>query len=267
MLDFDYQIYYNDIIVVNSAGNIETSDDTDITSPGYAHNIITVGSVACLNSAPTMWRYYTNSCYTNPVGISKPDISAPGKFYIDYAGSVSGTSYATPLVTASIALYCEYFYENISSYISNTMARAVAIASAYKAIDHENTINLDERIGSGIIDLEAMFDCSIQFFNLQGSEKTCTIPNVNIGNELQIALVWPAEAVIGSNTMTGAEYVANYDMYLRNVVGQIVAFSSSINNSVEYIRFTATVSGTYSLQIVPNGTFSRSIQFSLVIYK
>ena len=100
------------VLFVSSAGNInyQTNSENKVTSPGLAYNAITVGNVDYLNYSNGQYSL-SNSCFSEDEYLTnKPDISAFGTdIYmlgqdreLDYRGS--GTSFAAPMVTGTVAL-------------------------------------------------------------------------------------------------------------------------------------------------------------------
>ena len=90
----DYVTIYNSCLLIKSAGNRGDSD-REITKPGMAVNVLTVGAT---NSD---WEVADLSSYIeNDKLIGKPEVVAPGeKIVVPNIGTASGTSFAAPMVT------------------------------------------------------------------------------------------------------------------------------------------------------------------------
>ena len=75
------------------------------------------------------------------------------------------------------------------------------------------------------------------------------------GTELQIGLAWLASATLSGNNV----YLTNYDLYLYDSYGALVASSTLTNSSVELIRYTATTAGTYTMVVYQSGSKTSTI--------
>ncbi|MBR7021170.1 MAG: S8 family serine peptidase [Lachnospiraceae bacterium] len=92
----DHIAFNHDVHVVKSAGN---EGDNGVTVPGMANNVITVGNVEDNHHLNSISSYNTGGSSSSSK-MCKPDIVAPGCF----PSGRFGTSYSTPMVTATIAL-------------------------------------------------------------------------------------------------------------------------------------------------------------------
>ena len=148
----DHIAYNHDVHFVMAAGNYDANNNSgnDVLSPGMAFNIITVG--ATYRTYP--YEIREKSSY-NDAGVGryvfrthKPDMSAPGTF----TGG-SGTSYAAPFVTATIALMCDY-----QPALKTKQHTVKAILAASTGKETRKYITNDEnfaKYGAGIIDARA----------------------------------------------------------------------------------------------------------------
>ena len=144
----DHIAYNHDVHFVKSAGN---EGSNGVSSPGMAYNIITVGNI---------WRFSPGSLVYdssyNSGGISledcltyKPDVVAPGH----YSDGNWGTSYAAPLVAASIALMCEY---QPALKTKQHTVKAILAASTGKETGRYVTTDTEfPQYGAGVIDARA----------------------------------------------------------------------------------------------------------------
>ena len=102
----DYVVSQNKLLVVKSAGN----DHDAVSSPGMAYNVITTGGF--FNQGTTDQSddvMYRNSNYYKGSGCFKPDFIADQSYAykeIEHRNT-TGTSYAAPFVTGTIALLYE----------------------------------------------------------------------------------------------------------------------------------------------------------------
>lgn len=148
----DHITFNHDVHFVKSAGNKNTTTNigNDISSPGMAYNIITVG--ATKRTFPYEIADYSSY---NSDGISledgltyKPDVVAPGTYTSGY-----GTSYSTPLVSATIALMCEY---QPALKTKQHAVKAILAASTGKETGRYVTTDAEfSQYGAGMIDARA----------------------------------------------------------------------------------------------------------------
>ena len=147
---------------VKSSGNSGTAAGNNITNPGMAENIITVGA---LNRAFTERR--PTSSFSNGATPIKPDIVAPGEYINvpvsrdidgvggindftrhflgdDYwhqggptTGSVNGTSFAAPHVAGAAALLLEYQTQHPAHHVQDhRVIKAVLLNAASTDVEH-----------------------------------------------------------------------------------------------------------------------------------
>ena len=108
--------------------------------------------------------------------------------------------------------------------------------------------NYDEKVGAGIIDLEAMIDNNFYYstFNSDGEATTDALSRqiqLNQGTEIQVGLAW----LVTANTDDEEVYVTNYDLAIINSSGRIIASSRLTLSNVEMLRYTVETTDTYTI--------------------
>lgn len=108
--------------------------------------------------------------------------------------------------------------------------------------------NFDEKVGAGIIDLEAMIDNNFYYstFNSDGEATTNALSRqiqLNQGTEIQVGLAW----LVTANTDDEEVYVTNYDLAIINSSGRIIASSRLTLSNVEMLRYTVETTDTYTI--------------------
>ena len=253
---YDYQIKAHDIIVCKSAGNKNTTNtsvsynpNAEITSPGYAYNVITVGGVDrnYVNSA-YRWIHESGACYVSKTPKVKPNIAAPYSVTVPNVGTIHGTSYATPQVAASIALLVEKDWQ-YSVYPEWVMS--LLTSTAQKTYDYSATIGaFDSKVGAGMPDLEEMLKDN-GYRNIGNSSKTSQKERISEqvffapGTVVEIGLAWLVEVDLEEEEV----YVTDYDLRIYDSSGNLIAGSYLISSNVEKVRVTITKADTYKIVV------------------
>lgn len=247
----DYIIRNNWVTMVGSAGNSNTCPNLYVTTFKTAYNYITVG-----NSGSGSTTRSASSCYRERSGynLSKPTLMAPGQMSFG-----SGTSYSSPMVVGCLALMMEK-YPAMKSYpevcIAAVTASAKPMATIYTNFDSSG---LEDEIGAGCLDFNKLQEAFKQYtaFNRYTTDNSGLVPqylefSVNSGNRIRAASAW----LVQTNKKTTNYGVTDYDLRLYRVNGSSETLVKSITgtaNNVEFIDYTATVSGIYRLRIYQYG--------------
>lgn len=157
------------IAVVIAAGNEGDNGRASgyVSAPGIAPLAITAG--AAYNRNATV-EGYSSPGPTPRLGV-KPDVMAPGTgsypcppFVSDYLyRAASGTSFATPHISGSVALLLQYIYAhdpNVDAVAAIGYAKATLMKSAVHIIkDAKTNVTFDElRTGAGFVNLTAAYE-------------------------------------------------------------------------------------------------------------
>ncbi len=259
--------FYDDMIinryrtVVKSAGN-QGATDGDVTSPGLAYNLITVGNFDDRNS--TTWSgdlMSSSSSWRDPISNSgdreKPEMSAPGTTINStttaspWTGAIgSGTSFAAPMVTGGAALLMQR-----SSSLTSWPEAVKAILMATSVHNIEGSTRLSEYDGAGAIVLDRADDVARGVNGTWGAQSyTCsTASTLNVGTmsltsgvRTRVVIAWDTDDSYSSySTKPGADL----DLKILNSSGTVVASSSSYDNTYEIVEYTPSSSGTYTIQV------------------
>ncbi len=278
----DYLVSCHYIVFVKSAGNYSVDkviidpetgeEDIDqgtyghITTPGYAHNIITVGGVVTyVNNNSTYVDHDTNSCYIDDhEDTMKPNICAFHHYSYtapnNQTETKNGTSIAAPQVAGCIALFLEYKPELIA-YPETVRALMQATAQTTHSYQYEDaTLGkcFDTKVGAGVINLHAMIVNSNTIVSEMNDNKTSnyTVKSTDIfllpEETINIALAWHAACIPSSsdsNTMSEI-LITDYDIEIYNVAtGECVAATYSIETTNELLRYCPSTVGMYRITI------------------
>lgn len=259
---YDYQIQTNYITVIKSAGNLNTTSTSssynpgnNISSPGYARNVVTVGGVS---GSSLSLSHASGASFVNNDNYAKPNVSAPFTVTNPHGNSGSGTSYATPQVTAAVALLFEK-YPYLSIYPEQTAAAIEASSNHSILTDFSvsNSLgNHDDENGAGVIDIEQLLgNVEILSFyqnnnNLKSSNVLTTTVYLEKGESIKINLYWLSRFDINNNQL----YNTDYDLRLVTPSNTISSSSASCNS--ELVMYTATTAGTYTINVYQYGNYS-----------
>ncbi len=277
---------HEEMAIFFSAGNSGSSAMT-IGSPGNSKNVVTVGALG--HGTSTTVAGFSSRGPTAD-GRLKPDIQAPGSSTVSAGGDTShvsnncgtspksGTSMSCPTVAGAAALLRQYFSDGFyPSGTANTADRVHPRAPVIKAVLLNGTRPLGSSPAFGHNDYgwgRIFLDNNLYFAGDNRELRVFDVPNtdglttgqsrsytvtVGAGQEFRATLVWSdAEGTLGAAVslvndldLTVSDGVNTYRGNMLNTSGVSVAGGSADNrNTVEQVRFTAPVAGTYTLTVL-----------------
>lgn len=250
--NWDNFAYNNSLAMFNSAGNSGGSTGS-ISTPGKGLNIIAVGNY---NDATDT--ISGSSSFTNPnIGNAKPELSAPGTNITAGGFTMSGTSMSCPHAAAFTAdMMSSSTYLKYRPYL----ARAKIIAGATDAISGGF-----DKVGVGGIDfLSAQYsgywawwsgsNSSWNSFDKgDGVSDGYVTTKVYISNgykKARVALSWMNRGNYTYDHRNNAHAIGtDLDLRVYAPNGSLVGGSYSWDNSFEYVNFTPSQSGYYTVKI------------------
>lgn len=271
----DHIAVNDDVHFVGAAGN--SGPDGYVVSPSMAYNAITVGGFDDRNS-----EYHDAHIWPNPAFPSfeetgstrpeKPNLVAPAKNIWAISGFESGTSWAAPQVTGTIAQICSY--DTALKTKQSAMGAIFAASSARKVQDVtgygttggdfatvyriEGNAQISEREGAGKLDSRwargiAYFDHYWSYTIATGSfpySKTVYI-NSSTNSYIRVAIFWLRRINESYNEIS---QFTNLNLTVLNPSGVSVGSSTTTYGNFEIVQFHPTVSGTYTIRITKSGT-------------
>jgi subtilisin family serine protease len=258
--------------IVKSAGNRGCATPGDefsgpgsgiTTSPGLGFNVITVGGFDDKNTAS--WSddsLYTCTSFANPMSThadrEKPELSAPAaNLTLASAGqanlrTVSGTSGAAPMVTATVALMIQ---RNGMLAIWPEILRALLMATATHNI--EGSTRLSDLDGAGGLVANAAADLVTDTRRWGGLRYTCdastasplTLATLSVGpnTRQRVVLSWDTDPSFNDWDVRPS---ADIDLRVIDTLGRVVASSASFDNASEIVDFTSLQADTFTVQAV-----------------
>jgi subtilisin family serine protease len=261
--------FYDDMVmnrartVVKSAGNRAgaCAGDGNVTSPGLAYNVITVGNVdtrrTVSHADDVMGACSSFGDPTSTVGDrEKPELAAPGENMnstttgIPWTGAVgSGTSFAAPIVSGTAAVLVQ---RNPVLGVWPERLKAILMASAVHNV--EGSARLSESDGAGMISAGRADEVASGANGANGGRfySCANEPQLLNLSSVQVAAGTRVRAVIAWDANTADAQYANRpsaDLDLRVVGPAGTTFSSSWDNTYEIVDFTAPATGAYTIQV------------------
>ena len=268
----DHIVYSHYVHFVKSAGN----NGYYVTSPGLAYNIITVGAINDNNTLQhaddtrcdieTEEGMPVQSSYMEQPGVTnKPDIMAPGThiYTLAYENGISadtGTSFAAPHVTATVAQICGFIP---SLKVMQPVVKAVLTASVSHSEHAYNTGVMGEgydQFGAGVVNSKAAFETLYAYRMMGGTfpvqceantGKTYTF-TASIGQRVRVSLTWEKYAYLPDTVPhavcePSTSDIVDLDLYIYDPDGVSVGNWSTDDNNTEIADFVTTKAGTYTI--------------------
>lgn len=236
----------NHVTVVGSSGN-RGEGDTYVTSPKTGYNVIAVGSTNVAQSELSSF-----SSYKTQFTISKPNLVARGEDYVitDLGYQGSGTSYASPVVTGTVALMMEKRPE-LMYYPELVMSLLTANADTMANYTTHNFDGYNEQVGAGLNNLQATLDninntVSFSYKALNTSDVFVSEKSVyiSVGQTIKASFT----SLVNTEGKKDITLVTDYDLRLYDTNGNMVTQRTSLSNT-ELLTYTASSSGTYTIKI------------------
>ena len=269
----------HEVTFVKSAGN--NDPNLNITNPGLAHNIITVGAFDDHHTgsdwSDDSFYQFSNSGNGGDDGCAKPDLLAPGTIDgVDAQGNYAqdiGTSYAAPLVAGLVAQMMGF--RPVLQGKARSV-KAILLASCdHKVTDWNSTVQetmeqgLTAKQGAGVVNAMRMYDIVDGGRYLSGNfTGSSYMTEIGLSGTTNVAATWLRENGVSnhtSGTVTVSPY-QNCDLYLYSPTG--VQYDSRLNmSSTELIYRNTLSSGVYNVQLHKrDGNTNRTIWFGIAWY-
>jgi len=257
----DHLVWDNRVTMVKSAGN-NPNNSGNVTSPGLGYNIITVGAINDMDNE--LWSddgMAALSSWKNPISThgdrEKPEVVAVGvgvystttypPWVMPKDGALSGTSFSAPQVAAGAALLMQ---ANASLQLRPETVKAVLMASAVHNVEGDS--RLSEKDGAGAIDLWTAYQTvksgRIGWWNLTASNFPKIVEfTATKGQRVRVAIVWDSHPEKGHPPATDP-LESDLSLIITDPDGNVVAYSTSWDNSYEIVDFLALKDGAYKAQ-------------------
>lgn len=262
---FDDMVINKHVNIVAAAGNRAgpCNGDAKVVSPGLGYNTITVGNFNDMNTVS--WAddaMQSCSSYVDPVSShgdrEKPELAAPGSrinsttISSPWVGAIgSGTSYAAPMVSGTIALMID---RNASLDSWPEAVKAILMATATNNI--EGATRLSEKDGAGALVASRADYVAMNTSNAYGRwgalAYSCTTADpysismsLTAGKKTRVVIVWDQNT---DYAFYASKPSADLDLKIYRGT-TLIAGSYSMDNTYEIVEFTPAATGIYTLKI------------------
>lgn len=287
----DHLVSYHNITVVAATGNGGLFGQR-VCSPAMAHNVIGVGAYSTNYTEEhddDYMQVYSNWINSGDeyIGVEKPDVIMPGDITtLDYVGAsindivgeteykTTGTSFATPMLTGSIALMLE-LKPSLSAYPQ--AIKAIVMASCHRKVlpyasGQEEYIEdgITDRQGAGVPDVWTMA-CIVSQGTygtdvLSGTQQTHRFVQPKYGaTKMNISMCWLREnAQVNEGTSDRALLIGPYinlDLSVK-YNGVEKASSAKEHSSTEMAYFSLGASNNmYEFTVNRNSTYTDEVRY------
>ena len=253
------------VLLVKSSGN--NGNNLIVTSPGLAYNVLTVGNYLTNNSnSKDDDSFDTSSRGGNggQSGCAKPDIIAPGEEAFG-----SGTSYAAPFVTGTIALMFEY---KAILKLFPALTKAVLTASCERKFTESIYNGLTPNEGAGAFNakraIQVLAQGRYKFGTFYSSDITQQFVVTSSDTKITIGLSWLRINTIASlphnsNSNVNVGIYANLKLQVFLPNNSSAGSSNITNSSCEMIHFNVSNYGTYTIKITRIDSNSNGVKYGL----
>jgi len=274
---FDWVVWKERKTVVIAAGNLRSQCNTiyNVSSPGKAYNVITVGAKDDKNTAETEAdtqddQFCAFSLYVDPETTSsnrlKPEVVAVGQRINStipqspWIGTeVAGTSFSAPIVAGQAALMMQR--SNWLTFSPEAVKAGIMTTARWTSlkddVDPSQQASID-KMGVGAVDTTAadnsLINGRIQGLYLHKADFTNDDYDINfdvtVPERIRVIIVWsshPSRVWI-TNWILHDRLESDFDLTVRAPNGQVFG-SYADEANYEIVEFQAPVTGTYRARI------------------
>jgi subtilisin family serine protease len=275
---FDWVVWNKRKTVTASAGNFVTCTDNNynVSSPGKAYNVITVGSKNDQNTAQSEADVkddvFSNfSLYVDPTTASenrlKPEVVATGERIISVSttapwietSETQGTSFSAPLVAGEAALMMQRA-SWLKTFPEAVKAGIMTSARWTKLHDDQNYAQMTsiEKMGVGAVDVTAADNSlinnrirglSLTMFDFVNNYYDVPMDGCFAGERLRVVITWPAHpSRLIFNWILLDRLETDFDLTVQSPSGQL--YTSSANEAnYEIVELIMPEAGQYKARI------------------
>ncbi len=144
---------------------------------------------------------------------------------------------------------------SLTSYPEGVIAMIAANAKPLSSYSDYDSSGLEEKVGTGMLNIDRILDNfnNYEYFSVSNDTRHKDFVseisiNLQNGDRIRIALAW----IVNSDKSVDEGIVTDYDLRIYRGTNMIDSSASGYNN-IEFVDYTATETGTYTIKVYQYG--------------
>ncbi|MDR0984355.1 MAG: S8 family serine peptidase [Ruminococcus sp.] len=275
---------------VKSSGNVTSDFTDDVTCPGMAYNVITVGAIEDNNTTSytdDLFAWYSKYDEVSSTATNKPDLVAPGTDILtsspddpsllaeDKVGARTGTSFSAPHVTAVVAQLCQKTPALKTKQAAVKSIITAGVKHSMFSYDSNDGTNFD-KFGAGCVDAQGAYYIANHAryiaTNFLANTAAGTVRNYPLtvsssDTVIRVSLNWLKYSTLSGTHASSTPTLGtlpDLDLTVYDKNNNVVEVAQSMHNNTEIVKFTPSTSlSPYRIEVKQFGTSDRTVYYAV----